>query len=166
MSNHGYVLHAKANFDGDKLLCEKGAYTNNVLVVVCGDKVSTIRGWDFTHLSTTTDGDLLMTSNGVVYALDQGQSATPRQCSVQTNFNSHKAKTVQFVTFTTRHPVTLRVHFNNSSKTFDVLASNFPQSVFVNATGKNFAFEFASNGQMDVGPLTVDYLLYKGGVAP
>ena len=53
-----------------------------------------------------------------------------------------------------------------SYKSFDVQASNLPQSIFVNATGKSFRFVFETQGEMNMGAITVDYLLYKGGVAP
>ncbi len=161
----GYVLNARLNFDSGKLLCEKGNYTNNCLVVVASSGVVVLRGWDFYHMSTV-DGQLLAVNNGVVYTVSTQQLATPRQCQLQTDFNSHKGKTVQFVTLTTKYPLTMTVCFNNTSKVFDLPASNLPQSVYVNATGKNFKFVFQTEGEMCIDAIGVDYLLYKGGVAP
>ena len=165
-SNHGYVLHCNVRLDGGKVLCENSTFVNNALIVFCNGKAVVLRGWDFTHLFVSTNGNLLMSSNGQIYTLDDAETDTPRQCRVQTNFNSHKGKTVQLVTFTTCHPLTLTVHCNNTSKSYLVEASDLPQSVFVNATGKNFTFVFASNGQMNLGEITIDYVVYKGGIAP
>lgn len=163
--DHGYLLHCKLAFDGAKVGCEKASFVNNALVVV-SNGVVVLRGLDCTHLVTASDNQALFTANGIVYTITQQQQDQPRGCSLQTTFNSHKGKTVQFVTVATTYPVTMVVHYNNTSKTFCLQASNQPQSVFVNATGKRFKFEFSANGKLCLSPVTVDYLVYKGGVKP
>ena len=162
----GYVLNCKVDLGESKIGCENGYYNKNALIVVSGDDVVVLRGWDFSQLVNTNDNNLIMLSGGVVYDLIEDANSLPRQCSLTTNFNSHKGKTVQFVTFFTSSPVKLTVRFNNTCKTFDVQPTTQPHSVFVNATGKNFKFVFEGNGAMDISPITVDYLLYNGGVAP
>lgn len=158
----GYLLNCKLSFDG-----QSNGGANNALVVAAGSSVVVLRGWDFCGLSQTLAGQPLLNSNGDFYTLaDSDQTQTLRQCQLQTNFNSHKGKTVQFVTLATQTPVTLTVYFNNTFKVFNLQASGEMQSVFVNATGKSFRFVFKASGKMHLSPITVDYLLYKGGVAP
>jgi len=164
--HQGYVLHCKMHFDSRGAVDEQG-FVNNALVVASKTGTVVLRGWDFTHLAVTAQGSLVATSNGLVYTLcRQAQPNTPRQCQIKTDFNSHKGKTVQFVTFTTSVPLTLLVYFNNTCRRFSVKASDCPQSVFVNATGKSFRFVFDFLGEGTLSPVSVDYLLYKGGVAP
>ena len=162
--NQGYVVHCKLHLDGTKA---NANFVNNSLVVVSPRGVVVLYGWDFTSLVTTESNQLLATSGGTVYTLDgQVDANGTSQCQLQTNFNSHKGKTVQFVTFTTQSPLTMTVHFNNTHKSYNLQASDQPQSIFVNATGKNFRFVFSTQGPMKLSPICVDYLLYKGGVAP